>query len=40
MDALFLGLRHVALNVKNVRESVNFYSHCSGYARGVGTRSG
>jgi catechol 2,3-dioxygenase-like lactoylglutathione lyase family enzyme len=25
MDPLLLGLRHVALNVRNVRESVDFY---------------
>ena len=25
MDPALLGLRHVALNVRNVRESVNFY---------------
>ena len=26
MDPLFLGLRHVALNVKDVRQSLEFYS--------------
>jgi catechol 2,3-dioxygenase-like lactoylglutathione lyase family enzyme len=26
MDPILLGLRHVALNVRNVRQSLNFYS--------------
>src|SRR4051794_19514735 len=26
MDPLFMGLRHVALNVRNVRKSLEFYS--------------
>lgn len=30
MDPLFLGLRHVALNVRNVRKSLEFYSDVMG----------
>ena len=30
MDPLFLGLRHVALNVRNVRKSLQFYSEVLG----------
>jgi len=30
MDPLFMGLRHVALNVRNVRRSLEFYSNVLG----------
>ena len=30
MDPMFLGLRHVALNVRNVRQSLDFYSKVLG----------
>jgi len=30
MDPLFLGLRHVALNVRDVRKSLEFYSNVLG----------
>jgi catechol 2,3-dioxygenase-like lactoylglutathione lyase family enzyme len=30
MDPLFMGLRHVALNVRNVRRSLEFYSKVLG----------
>ena len=30
MEPLFLGLRHVALNVRDVRKSVEFYSNVLG----------
>ena len=30
MEPLFLGLRHVALNVRNVRKSLHFYSNVLG----------
>ena len=30
MDPMFLGLRHVALNVRNVRQSLEFYSSVLG----------
>jgi catechol 2,3-dioxygenase-like lactoylglutathione lyase family enzyme len=30
MDPLFLGLRHVALNVRNVQRSIQFYSRVLG----------
>ena len=30
MDPLFMGLRHVALNVRNVRQSLEFYSNVLG----------
>ena len=30
MDPLFMGLRHVALNVRNVRRSMEFYSSVLG----------
>ena len=30
MDPLFLGLRHVALNVRDVRKSLDFYSKVLG----------
>ena len=32
MDPLFLGLRHVALNVRDVRKSLKFYSTVLGMA--------
>src|SRR5919108_3346765 len=30
MDPMFLGLRHVAINVRNVRKSLTFYSDVLG----------